>query len=198
MPDEKPKKPNLLGTFVIASIAYIVLGIFMVVKSESFAEVINVIFGVAMLLYGIINVIAFFLNHDNTENLFMELALGVIAIGLGIFSLVTSRDIARILFYAIGGVLIIDGLVNVKRAFNLKGIGFPRWNMLLILAVIGIVLGVLCIVLYGFFEKAVIILFGISLIFEGVVSLVTIIIDSRAHKRMLRDLARIERDRPLD
>ena len=102
MPDEKPKKHNLLGTFVIASIAYIVLGIFMVVKSESFAEVINVIFGVAMLLYGIINVIAFFLNHDNTENLFMELALGVIAIGLGIFSLVTSRDIARILFYAIG------------------------------------------------------------------------------------------------
>ena len=80
MPDEKPKKHNLLGTFVIASIAYIVLGIFMVVKSESFAEVINVIFGVAMLLYGIINVIAFFLNHDNTENLFMELALGVIAI----------------------------------------------------------------------------------------------------------------------
>ena len=198
MPDEKPKKHNLLGTFVIASIAYIVLGIFMVVKSESFAEVINVIFGVAMLLYGIINVIAFFLNHDNTENLFMELALGVIAIGLGIFSLVTSRDIARILFYAIGGVLIIDGLVNVKRAFNLKEIGFPRWYMLLILAVVGIVMGVLCIVLYGFFEKAVIILFGISLIFEGVVSLVTIIIDSRAHKRMLRDLARIERDRPID
>ena len=59
-------------------------------------------------------------------------------------------------------------------------------------------MGVLCIVLYGFFEKAVIILFGISLIFEGVVSLVTIIIDSRAHKRMLRDLARIERDRPID
>ena len=43
MPDERPKKHNLLGTFVIASIAYIVLGVFMVVKSESFAEVINVI-----------------------------------------------------------------------------------------------------------------------------------------------------------
>lgn len=198
MPEKRPGKRNIIGTFVIASIAYIILGVFMVVKSQSFADVINVIFGVAMLLYGVINIIAFFVNDLPHENLFMELATGVVAVGLGIFSLVTSKDIAKILFFAIGGVLIIDGMVNIKRAFNLKKIGFSRWNLLLILSAVGIVLGILCVVLYAALEKAVIIFIGISLIFEGIASLITILIDSHQQKKIGMDLARIERDRPID
>ena len=198
MPEKRPGKRNIIGTFVIASIAYIILGVFMVVKSQSFADVINVIFGVAMLLYGVINIIAFFVNDLPHENLFMELATGVVAVGLGIFSLVTSKDIAKILFFAIGGVLIIDGMVNIKRAFNLKKIGFSRWNLLLILSAVGIVLGILCVVLYAAREKAVIIFSGISLIFEGIASLITILIDSHQQKKIGMDLARIERDRPID
>ena len=198
MPEKRPGKRNIIGTFVIASIAYIILGVFMVVKSQSFADVINVIFGVAMLLYGVINIIAFFVIYLPHENLFMELATGVVAVGLGIFSLVTSKDIAKILFFAIGGVLIIDGMVNIKRAFNLKKIGFSRWNLLLILSAVGIVLGILCVVLYAALEKAVIIFIGISLIFEGIASLITILIDSHQQKKIGMDLARIERDRPID
>lgn len=198
MPEKRPGKRNIIGTFVIASIAYIILGVFMVVKSQSFADVINVLFGVAMLLYGVINIIAFFVNDLPHENLFMELATGVVAVGLGIFSLVTSKDIAKILFFAIGGVLIIDGMVNIKRAFNLKKIGFSRWNLLLILSAVGIVLGILCVVLYAALEKAVIIFIGISLIFEGIASLITILIDSHQQKKIGMDLARIERDRPID
>ena len=88
MPKEKPNKRNLIGTFIIASIAYIVLGVFMVAKNEVVADGINVVFGIIMLIYGVINVISFFLNKDDEENLFLELAMGVIAVGLGIFALI--------------------------------------------------------------------------------------------------------------
>lgn len=199
MPEKpRPNKRAILGNFVIASIAYIVLGVFMVIKSQAVANGINDVFGVIMLIYGVINIIVFFINKDADENLFLELATGVIAIGLGIFSLVAQDLMQQILFYAIGGVLLIDALVNIKRAVNLRYLGFPRWNIFLIAAIIGVLLGILCIVFYTVIPQSVVIFFGVSLIYEGVSSLIILILDARVRKRISNDLARIERDRPTD
>lgn len=199
MPEkQRPNKRAMLGTFVIASIAYIVLGVFMVIKSQAVANGINDVFGVIMLIYGVINTIVFFMNKDVDDNLFLELATGVIAIGLGIFSLVAQDLMQQILFYAIGGVLLIDALVNIKRAVNLRYMGFPRWNFFLIAAIIGVILGILCIVFYTVIPQSVVVFFGVSLIYEGVSSLVILLIDARVRKRVSNDLARIERDRPTD
>lgn len=199
MPEKpRPNKRAILGNFVIASIAYIVLGVFMVIKSQAVANGINDVFGVIMLIYGVINMIVFFINKDADENLFLELATGVIAIGLGVFSLVAQDLMQQILFYAIGGVLLIDALVNIKRAVNLRYLGFPRWNLFLIAAIIGVLLGILCIVFYTVIPQSVVVFFGVSLIYEGVSSLIILILDARVRKRISNDLARIERDRPTD
>ncbi len=199
MPEKpRPNKRAILGNFVIASIAYIVLGVFMVIKSQAVANGINDVFGVIMLIYGVINMIVFFINKDADENLFLELATGVIAIGLGVFSLVAQDLMQQILFYAIGGVLLIDALVNIKRAVNLRYLGFPRWNIFLIAAIIGVLLGILCIVFYTVIPQSVVVFFGVSLIYEGVSSLIILILDARVRKRISNDLARIERDRPTD
>lgn len=199
MPEKpRPNKRAILGNFVIASIAYIVLGVFMVIKSQAVANGINDVFGVIMLIYGVINIIVFFINKDADENLFLELATGVIAIGLGVFSLVAQDLMQQILFYAIGGVLLIDALVNIKRAVNLRYLGFPRWNIFLIAAIIGVLLGILCIIFYTVIPQSVVVFFGVSLIYEGVSSLIILILDARVRKRISNDLARIERDRPTD
>ena len=195
MPKEKPNKRNLIGTFIIASIAYIVLGVFMVAKNEVVADGINVVFGIIMLIYGVINVISFFLNKDDEENLFLELAMGVIAVGLGIFALIWGEKTTEILFYAIGAVIVVDSVVNIKRAFNLKTMGFPRWNYFLIDALIGLLLGILCILFYNFWAKAIVIFIGIALVYEGLSSLIIIFLDSRTRKKVTKDLARYDHDR---
>ena len=195
MSKEKPTKRNLIGTFIIASIAYIVLGVFMVAKSQEVADGINVVFGIAMLIYGVINVIAFFLNKDDEENLFLELALGVVAVGLGIFALVAQDFMMKILFYTIGAVLIVDSVVNIKRAFNIKSMGYPRWNYFLIVSLVGLLLGILCILFYKFWGKAIVIFIGISLVYEGLSSLIIIFLDSRMRKKVTKELARYNNDR---
>lgn len=185
----------MIGTFIIAAIAYIVLGVFMVAKNEVVADGINVVFGVVMLIYGVINVISFFINKDDDENLFLELALGVIAVGLGIFALIWGEKTTEILFYAIGAVLVVDSIVNVKRAFSLKSMGFPRWNYFLIVALAGLLLGILCILFYNFWGKMIVIFIGISLVYEGLSSLIIIFLDSRMRKKVTTELARYDRDR---
>lgn len=189
---EKEKKRNLLGTFIITSIVYIVLGVFMVVYPDKTANGIRIIFGIGMLVYGLINVISFFLNHDTEENLFLELVLGVIGIGLGIFALVPTDLISKIIFYTIGGVLIIDSLVNLKRSFNLKAMGHSRWYFFTVAAIIGMILGILCVVLYHSMREVVIVFIGISLIYEGISSLLTIFFDWRNKKKITRELSRYD------
>ena len=200
MPNEQPRqsKRAMLGTFLMASIAYIVLGVFMVAKPQTVADGLNDVFGVVMLIYGVINIIAFFLNKGTDENLFLELAMGVIAIGLGIFALVAQDLMQKILFYVIGGVLIVDALVNIKRSINLRRIGFPRWGFFLIVAILGVILGIACIIFYSAVGKAIVLLFGIALIFEGIASLLTIFIDSRTRKKRQRDMIQFEQNRPID
>ncbi len=195
MSKEKPNKRNLIGTFIIASIAYIVLGVFMVAKNDVVADGINVVFGIIMLIYGVINVISFFLNKDDEENLFLELAMGVIAVGLGIFALIWGEKTTEILFYAIGAVIVVDSVVNIKRAFNLKTMGFTRWNYFLIAALIGLLLGILCILFYNFWAKAIVIFIGIALVYEGLSSLIIIFLDSRTRKKVTKELARYNNDR---
>ena len=195
MSKEKPNKRNLIGTFIIASIAYIVLGVFMVAKNDDVADGINVVFGIIMLIYGVINVISFFLNKDDEENLFLELAMGVIAVGLGIFALIWGEKTTEILFYAIGAVIVVDSVVNIKRAFNLKTMGFTRWNYFLIAALIGLLLGILCILFYNFWAKAIVIFIGIALVYEGLSSLIIIFLDSRTRKKVTKELARYNNDR---
>ena len=182
----------MLGTFIIASIAYIVLGVFMVVNSQKIADGINIVFGIVMLIYGIINIITFFLNKDTEENLFLELALGVIALGLGIFALCAPDIIQRIVFYTIGAIVIIDSLVDMKRSFNLKSMGFNRWYVLLIIAAIGVVLGILSIVFYMNMGNAIVMFIGISLIYEGIASLITMLLVSRTKKKVEKELALVE------
>ncbi len=198
MPKEKPNKKNMLGSFIIASIAYVVLGIFMVAYPDKATDGFRIVIGIILMIYGIINVISFFLNKDNEENLFMELALGVLAIGIGIFALLAPDTVEMVIFYSLGAVLIIDGIVNIKRAVNLKDMGFRRWAIILIGAFISIILGIVCIVLYRYMGEVVSVLIGVALIYEGVYSLIIIIIDSHSRKKIVKNLALAENDRDFD
>ena len=102
--------------------------------------------------------------------------------------------IVKIFFYTVGAVLIIDGLVNIKRAFSLKSMEFSRWYVLLISAAIGIILGALCIFLYMGMGQVIVIFVGIALIYEGIASLLTMLLVSRTKKKITKEIIRMEKD----
>lgn len=184
------KRANMLGTFIIAAIGYIVLGVFMVIHPDKTASGIRVMFGVIMLMYGIVNIVSFFLNKDSEENLFLELASAVIAMALGVFVLVADAVLINsILFYTMGVIVIIDGLVNAKRAFNLKSCGMRYWFIVLIAAALTVIAGILCIVFKDMLASIIVVIIGCVLIYEGIVSLVTMFLVARMKKKVEKELA---------
>ena len=190
----KNNKISMIGGFIVAAIAYIVLGIFMVTHPNDVVHGTITVFGIGMLLYGIINIIIFFMNKDEEANLFMEMAIGVVAVGIGIFALVKSDFLENILLTVIGAVLIIDGVVNVKRAFTLKSLDFSHWYVLLGFAAVGIILGILCIVLYQSIAMGIVVFVGICLIYEGIASLLSMLMISRMKRKIHKEIMRIAKN----
>ena len=173
---------NLLGTFIIASIVYIVLGIFMVMHPGKVETGICIAFGIVLTIYGVINVISFFINKDSDENLFLELVIGVFAAAFGVFTLFVPTLIQDILLISIGIIVIIDGIMNIKRSFSLKAAGVKKWWIFTAVSGLSVLAGLLTIIFRESLGELLIIILGINLIYEGISGLVILFMVSRAKK----------------
>ena len=192
MRSKREQKKNMLGTFIVASLAYIILGIFMVMHPGKVEVAICYAFGIILTIYGAINIISFFLNKDSDENLFLELVFGVIAAAFGIFTLFSPNLIQNILLISIGVIVIIDAIMNVKRSFHLKTLEMEKWWIFLIVSCISVLIGLMTIILRDALGGALIILLGINLIYEGIAGLVILFLVSHFKKKITKELAMID------
>lgn len=191
--DERIKR-NTPGSFIIASIVYIVLGVFMVMHPGKVENTLCIGFGVLLTIYGVINVISFFLNRNSDDNLFFELVFGVIAAAFGIYTLFNPTTVIKILLIIVGVIIIIDGAINLKRSFHLREFGVKKWYFYLLLSAISIVMGIITIVFREPLGEALVIVLGVTLIYQGITSLIILFQISRNKKRVEHNLMMIDAD----
>ena len=82
---EHKKKKNPAATMMMTSLAYFVLGIVTVVFPQKVLDVLCYALGGAMTVYGLFNIISFFVDREG--GMYFELVIGVISTGFGIFAL---------------------------------------------------------------------------------------------------------------
>lgn len=187
------RKPTV-APFVIASIIYIILGIFMVSHPAKVEATLCYAFGILMTIFGVINVISFFINKDSDNNLFFELVFGVLSCAFGVFTLFSPTSVINILFIVIGVIIIIDGIMNLKRSFYLKDFGERYWLVFFIISAVSVLAGILTIVFREPLGSFLIVVLGINLIYEGVSGLVIMFRISQNKKRAERKMMMIDAD----
>ncbi len=162
---DKSKK-NSTRTMIISSLTYLVLGFFMLVFSSEANTVLCYTLGIVLTIYGLFNIISFFAEKD--KNLYVEFAVGIVATAFGVFTIFSPHTIENIVTHAIAIVIIIDSLMDIKYSFQLKALGMNRW-WICFLVPVAIIIFCLCTIFFmEFFGKALIILLGIVLIYEGI------------------------------
>lgn len=162
----KRKQKSSFTSSVVSSLACLVLGIVMIVSPNSITVALCYTLGTALTIYGLFNIILFFINRKN--GFIFEMIAGVLATSFGIFSLISPDSIREILFFIIGIVIIIDSTLDIKHALALKMFGMKYWWVYLILSIAVISLGICTIVFSKFFANFIIILLGALLIYEGI------------------------------
>lgn len=160
------KEKSAASTAIIASLAYLVLGFIMMLFPSSISNVLCYTLGIVLTVYGLFNIISFFINKE--FGLYFELIVGVVATAFGIFTLFSPSIIVNIIFVTIGIIIIIDSLMDIKHSFQLKALGMKYWWICTAVSVSVIILGLCTIFFPSFFGDFLIFLLGIIMVYEGV------------------------------
>lgn len=158
-------------TFIIMSVLYVLLGITLIAKPEFSALAICRLFGTIVLIPGIIRVIGFFRADAYGNLLSLDLVHGLFYIVLGSFMLIAPKTVISALPVILGIVIIIDSILRLQLAVNLKRLQHNKWRIHLYFALITAALGTL--LLFNPFAGSIILtrLIGISLAINGAVNL---------------------------
>lgn len=185
---------NMKISFILAALLYIALGLVLLLWPGTTTTVICYAFGTILAVHGLVTIVSFFFSR--TAGFAFELLLGIVSGALGVLFLVQPQIIISILPIAIGLFIVVDGLVNLKRAFELRRLEYSRWGVTLALSLVSVGLGLLVLFHPYLAAEALVMVIGGVLIYEGVSDLWAIFMLTRLTKE-LRKRMPIEVD-PID
>ncbi len=187
----KINEAGAISSVLISSLAYLVMGIILIIFPNSISNVLCYALGIVVTIYGLFNIVVFFLKKEN-NNMYLELIVGVVATAFGIFTLFSPSVIVNIIFVTIGIIIIIDSLMDIKNSFQLKVLGMKYWWVCTLISVLVILLGLSTIFFPTFFGNFLIFLLGIVMIYEGVSGLFIMGLISHYARKFGRDTKIIE------
>lgn len=162
-------------SFVILSVAYLVIGIVLLIWPDISVRSFCYVFGIAMIIFGGAYLIMYFTKDRLASVMQPDLVIGVIALATGFYILLKMEYMLEIIPFALGIVGLLGSIVKVQDALDLKRIGSKRWFLMLIFAAALFALGVLLIMNpFDEQQKLVVILIGVSLLIDGIGNLIGI------------------------
>ena len=162
---------NMKLSFLLAAVLYVILGLVLLIWPGVSATVFCYAFGGILLIYGVVTIVSFFLRDSRQGSFVFELCLGIVAAALGLLFLLRPVIVASVLPVILGLFIVVDGLVNLKRALELRRM---LWTVPLALSAGSAVLGLVIVFQPFLAAEALVMLIGAVLIYEGLSDLWTI------------------------
>ena len=160
-------------------VGYIALGVVLIIWPSLSTELFCLVAGVCALAYGLYNLFLYWRNRQKGLPCRLELMLGVLFAAIGACILLFSRLLLSVFPFLLGVILLIDGVGKILKAMEIKSVGFSRWWVELIFAVITAGLGMILLFNPFGLVRLAVVFFGISLVVSGVSELIMNIWASR-------------------
>lgn len=155
-------------TSILTAVVFAIIGLIMIYYPESTIMFISTIIGIFFIVVGIIKIINYFIARGNSTLFSNDIAWGLIAIILGLVTMVYSGTIESILRIMIGIWIIYSGFTRFNLSFRLKNINSKLWAFVLILSIIMVVGGVYV----TFYPGALIVTLGVIILIYSIIDLV--------------------------
>ena len=156
---------------LVPSIAFLLLGILLLVMPQTSLLWICYAFGAVVLLTGIVCLFQYTSLRGSGFLAPFLLVSGVATAALGLFTLFQPEVVASYLPVVFGIFILIDGITRVGAALDLAKRHGDKWWLMLLLSLLSVVLGVLLLTNPFGAAVSVVMLCGILLIVEGALSL---------------------------
>ena len=152
----------------LVALVTIILGVVLVVWPDRSVSMICAILGGALLLCGLLYVIGWFAGKRRQSKSVFMIIPGVILAGLGVWLMTSSSTVIALIQYVFGAVVLFHGILDLQAALALLTQRMNKWWIDLLLALLTLGLGLLILANpFGTFA-ALVVLIGITLIYDGV------------------------------
>ena len=153
---------------LITSIVYLIVGLVLIIWPDAARQIIIYAIGAAALVYGGYRIIDFFVRKEHLSGTIqLGVALGIGCLLVGLFLIFKVDLIVTLLAAVIGVAVIIDSVLRLQIALNLRHVGGQYWLVLLITALVTLGFGIL--LLFNPFTavKVATIIAGVLLLIDG-------------------------------
>jgi uncharacterized membrane protein HdeD (DUF308 family) len=171
---------------VYAAILQLGLGVLLVLDADKILPLICTVFGILVLVYGVCHLFSYYRKKKKQMEEPFELVQGIIGLAAGVFILVAAETIIKILLILFGIIIVIDSIVKIQDALDLKKLGHGSWLMMFLTAVVMAVMGILIIIKPAGLAAAIFMFAGIVMIINAAVDLWDIIYVSRKVKNLMK------------
>ncbi len=159
-------------TVVITSIVTLIFGLAQIIFPSYVIDIIGFLAGFGLLTIGLVSVLIYIKNKDNTSN---GLAKGIILAVAGAYFIFNSSAPLQILSLLLGLFIVLNGVLGLQFSLDAKKIGSEKWKISLIFSIVNMVLG-LIILFFPFSTLEVLIVYnGIFMLVSAVLNLLSLI-----------------------
>lgn len=173
--------------YLLIAAAFCMMGISLIVFPEISLKILCCILGVVLMAYGVIKIIGY-LSEDLYQLAFQfDLALGILSIFIGIMIMIRQSDLISFSQTVIGILIMTEGLFKIQAAVDARRFGMKTWLLLLLLAAAAGAAGMLVVIHPTDSARVMMILTGISLLAEGILSLFAALLEVKTVRRPKSD-----------
>ena len=162
-------------------------GIMMVVYPDISSKFITYLIAIITMLYGAYNLILY-LKHRVAFVYPSQLVKGLLGMCFGVLILIDPGVVMISLPIVLGAIVIMDGVNKLQNAFDIRKMGFDKWWVMLIMAVLVIITGFMMIFYPLASLLSIIVFMGIGLIFNGACDLIHVLIITIKYQNFKRKI----------
>lgn len=153
----------------------------MIFNPDTTMQFISTILGIIFIVIGIIKIANYFISRGNSTLFANDISWGLVAVILGLVTIVYSSTIESIFRIMIGIWIIYSGFTRFSLSFKLKEVNDKVWAFMLVLAVLMVIGGLYV----TFYPGALIVTLGVIILIYAVMDLIEGFIFMKNMKNLL-------------
>ena len=169
-----PMRAAKIG-YILISAVLCVLGILLIVEPQFSAAVLGVIRGIVLLVFGCVRLVGYFSKDLYRLAFQYDLPFGILLVVLGLVLLLHPAGMMNFLCITLGLYILTDSLFKIQIAADARKFGLRDWWLILALAIVSGLCGLMLLFRPGAGSDLLMILLGITLLSEGILSFSTAI-----------------------
>lgn len=168
-------------TSILTSIILAFVGLVMIYNPDTTMQFISTILGIIFIVIGIIKITNYFIARGNSTLFNNDISWGLVAVILGLVTIVYSNTIESIFRIMIGIWIIYSGFTRFSLSFKLKDVNDKIWTFVLVLSILMVIGGLYV----TFYPGALIVTLGVIILIYAIMDLIESFIFMKNMKNLL-------------